>query len=188
MKSKNMKKSVLLVLSLAIILMAAVGGTMAWLAAGSDEVINTFIPAQVSCAVDESFKNGVKSDVRIKNTSDIAAYIRAAVVVNWADEDGNIYGAPVSGGDYTMVLDNTDWFEAGGYYYHKASVAPDGFTGILIASCTETAGKAPEGYRLQVSILAEAIQAAGKNGEGVAAIATVWPVEVIDGTLAARNG
>ena len=86
------KKQKMLVLSLAVVLLVGVGTTIAYLISTPDAVKNVFIPSSVSCAVDEDFANNqVKSNVRVKNTGDIDAYIRAEVVVTWKNENGEIY-------------------------------------------------------------------------------------------------
>ena len=67
---RGMKRSLVLVVSLLALLLAVAGGTLAWLTA-QDSVSNTFTPAHVTCNVEESFNGTAKSDVKIKNTSDI---------------------------------------------------------------------------------------------------------------------
>lgn len=184
MKSKSMKKSTLLVLSLAIILMVAVGGTIAWLVAESNEVVNTFKPASVSCEVAETLEGDIKKEVWVKNTSDIDAYIRATVVVNWVDGSGNVYGTPVSSDDYKITLNvgaDKDWFKGSdGFYYYRASVASEHETTVLFTNCKEVTGNAPVGYHLQVTILAEAIQAAGVDGS-TPAVEKAWPAVKVSG-------
>ena len=170
------KKQKMLVLSLAVVLLVGVGTTIAYLISTPDAVKNVFIPSSVSCAVDEDFANNqVKSNVRVKNTGDIDAYIRAEVVVTWKNENGEIYGAtPVLGRDYSMdlgesekTLEESGWTEKDGFYYCKNKVAKDSFTGILISECKQQQPAPAEGYYLSVEILTSAIQAEGvSDGEG----------------------
>ena len=154
----------MLLTSLVLVLVCAVGAAVAYLVDTTSEVVNTFDPAKVSCEVTETFENDVKTDVAIKNTSDIEAYIRAAIIVTWKNaENGNVYGGmPVKDVDYTISLNGTDWFQGtDGYYYHKKPVPPesqDGRTEVLIYSCSPIAAKTPEGYGLNVEILGSAIQ------------------------------
>ena len=174
------KKPVALV-ALLLLLCCTVAGTLAYLVTSTNSVTNTFTPAHVSTAVDETFENGVKSDVKIKNTGDIDAYIRAAVIINWADAKGNVYGGgtPAAStekvtGDYTISY-NTDgsWKQIGDYWYYTKPVAADSLTEkALIESCAPVAGKAPEGYNLQVTILADGIQS-----EPLTAIKEAWHVD-----------
>ena len=102
--------------------------------------------------------------MRIQNTGDINAMIRASIVVTWKNADGEIYGrAPVAGTDYEMVLDLTNgWSKSSdGFYYWNKPVAPDAFTGVLITSCTAIESNVPDGYSLNVEIIASGIQAEG---------------------------
>lgn len=178
------KKPVALV-ALLLLLCCTVAGTLAYLVDSTDPVTNTFTPAHVSTAVKETFKDGVKSDVKIQNTGDIDAYIRAAVIINWADANGNVYGGgtPAAStkevtGDYTISY-NTDgsWKQIGDYWYYTKPVAADSLTEkALIESCAPVAGKAPEGYDLQVTILADGIQADGVGSNGKTPMEDAWGV------------
>lgn len=189
------KKPVALV-ALLLLLCCTVAGTLAYLVTSTDPVTNTFTPASVTTAVDETFKNGVKSDVKIQNTGDIDAYIRVAVIVNWADDKGNVSGTPVKDSDYVMDLNidtgtttNAPWFKGSdGYYYCKTAVksvkqdTKNCYTPVLIKSCIKATGaQAPAGYDLQVTILADGIQSVPAD-----AVQQAWPaVQVSGGQLTA---
>lgn len=176
---RGMKRSLVLVVSLLALLLVVAGGTLAWLTA-QDSVSNTFTPAHVTCAVEETFKNGTKSDVKIKNTSDIPVYIRASIIVTWKDSDGNVYGQlPVAGTDYTMDIATDGWVLKDGYYYCTSPVAVGDTTGTLINKCVVSAtAEKPNGYDLSVEIIAEAIQSQPDR-----AVEDAWDVTVSDGTL-----
>lgn len=173
------KKPVALV-AILVLLCCAVAGTVAYLVTSTGPVTNTFTPASVTTQVEETFDGTTKSDVRIQNTGNIDAYIRAAVIVNWADAQGNISATPVKTTDYEMDLNivttenpNAPWFQGtDGYYYCKASVAPDGSTPALIDRCIQK-GTAPEGFYLQVTILADGIQSVPAD-----AVQQAWGVTV----------
>ena len=169
------KKPVALV-ALLVLLCCTVAGTLAYLVDKSGPVTNTFTPAHVSTAVDETFKNGVKSDVKIQNTGNIDAYIRAAVIINWADKQGNISATPVNDSDYEMTL-GSGWVKIGDYYYCKTTTAPEASTAPLIISCAKTPSTAvPDGYDLQVTILADGIQADGVGSNGKTPMEDAWGV------------
>lgn len=175
------KKLILLISVVAILILALTAGTtLAWLKASSGPVVNTFEPARVTSQVEEDITNGVKSDVRIKNTSNIDAYIRATVVINWVDKDGNIAAQkPEANKDYKIEYDlSNGWWERDGYYYYSSAVAPDHLTNELIKECTAVAGKAPEGYSLSVEIIADAIQSVPDK-----AVREAWNVTVADGKI-----
>lgn len=156
-----------------------VGGTVAYLVATSDTLSNKFVPAKVSCQVEEVFENGVKEDVQIRNTGDIDAYIRAAVIVTFLSDDGKVLSAsPKEGADYSVTWGADGWQKgADGYWYYKKSVAPGNATSVLLE--TATAMTAPAGYRLHIQIVATAIQAQPEN-----AVKDAWGVHVVSGELA----
>ena len=188
MKGKRVmktKKPVALV-AILVLLCCAVAGTVAYLVTSTDPVTNTFTPASVTTQVEEEFDGTTKSNVRIKNTGNIDAYIRVAVIVNWADDKGNVSGTPVKDSDYVMDLNidtgtttNAPWFKGSdGYYYCKTAVksvkqdTKDCYTPVLIKSCIKATGaQAPAGYDLQVTILADGIQSEPSN-----AVAEAWKV------------
>lgn len=184
-KTKRNKKAIILSGLLIVLMLATAGTTIALLVHQSDDVVNTFEATEVTCSVDEpEWDNGepVKSDVSIKNTGDIDAYIRAAIVITWQDGEGNIYGEyPVENEDYTIELDTTregsEWVYADGYYYFKNKVAADCLTDVLIHEC-EVAKTGPQGYTLHVEILAEAIQADGVSSSTATGGAGRTPVDI----------
>lgn len=176
---RGMKRSLVLVVSLLALLLVVAGGTLAWLTA-QDSVSNTFTPAHVTCNVEESFNGTAKSDVKIKNTSDIPVYIRASIIVTWKDSSGNVYGQlPVKGTDYTMDIAADGWVPKDGYYYCTSPVAVGDTTGTLINKCVVSAtAEKPNGYDLSVEIIAEAIQSQPDR-----AVKDAWGVTVINGML-----
>ncbi len=179
----GMKRSLVLVVSLLALLLVVAGGTLAWLTA-QDSVSNTFTPAHVTCDVDETFDGGTKSDVMIKNTSDIPVYIRASIIVTWKDSSGNVYGQlPVAGTDYTISYD-TGWTRQGDYWYCNSEVAVGTNTPVLINSCTVKAGATiPKDYALSVEIIAEAIQS-----QPARAVQQAWGVTISGGNVTANSG
>ena len=164
------RRRVMLTTTFALVGALAVGGTIAWLTDRVDPVVNEFEPTEVTCAVEETFNSPYKSktEVAVRNTGDVDAFIRAAIVVNWADKNGNIHGTVVpTADDYTLTLaSSTGWTKgADGYYYCEKAIAPDGLTGTLISSCTLNEGVvAPSDYYLAIDIVVDAIQADGSDG------------------------
>lgn len=150
-------------LALALVLTLSVGGTIAYLITGTDSVENTFTPAEMSIVIHENgtggkgdFDRKEKTNVYVENTSQADVYIRAAIVINWQDDNGNVVAEPVSENDYTMTL-GTGWIPQNGYYYCTAADAQNQTkTSQLIVSC---APKGTPKYHLSVSVLAQAIQA-----------------------------
>ena len=150
-------------------LVATIGGTMAWLTTNTAGLTNIFTPANVYIEVVEDFSDPtVKKDVYIangtkKNPSEADVYIRATIVANWQDSNGNVLAEPAEEGedkDYTLTLSSTGWTKQGDYYYCTGVNTADGkenCTAVLIEKCVQNHTKA--GYNLVVTVLAQAIQA-----------------------------
>jgi len=172
MMNKN-NKSILALTLAALLLTVAVSGTLAYLVDVTPEVKNTFTPARVTCDVVETFANNVKSSVMIKNTGTTSAYIRAMVVANWCDADGNI----VEPFDVSSYLANgqNNWVKSGNYYYYQNVVAADGLTGELLVNPIKQ-GTPPAGAdHLVVTIVCQAVQSEPKT-----AVTQAWGSNTAD--------
>lgn len=183
-KRSRAKKPLAALVALVLIIGAVVGGTLAYLAARTDAIVNTFNPAKVDITVEEDFKGSTKKDVKITNTGDTEVYIRATYVVTWKDAAENVYPEqPQPGVDYNISLNlEQGWFYYNGYYYYTAPVAPLASTGVLIDLCTPVTGRAPEGYTLSVNVLASAIQSVPAEAVGQA-----WGVSIAPGSVTAYS-
>lgn len=160
-----------LILSLCLIFALAVGTTFALLKANTDPVTNTFTAAKSDIKIDEDVTGGQKKSIVVKNTGTAVSYVRVKLVMNWVDENGNVSAEPVN--ITPSITDN--WFEQGGIYYYTKPVAPVGKTENLLKAdspITEPADK-PAGCHLEVTVLAESIQAAPS-----AAVQQSWGVGV----------
>ena len=136
-------------LALVLILVCTVGGTVAYLVAHTDPVVNTFTPGEVSCQVEEKFEgNNVKTEAVVKNTGNVPAYIRVAVVANTIDGEGNITGMETLEEDW---LNTAEWTEVDGFYYYNGVVQPNAETANLLNANIDLTD-------IQVTILASAIQ------------------------------
>ena len=182
------RKALFALVSVLVLVFAAVGVTVAYLQTQTEPLENQFTPAKVSCKVEETFEDNVKSNVTIQNTGDTDAFIRVAVVANWVQTDENssvtsVYAQqPVAGTDYTLTLAddvNEKWLkDSNGFYYYKDAVQPNEVTAVLIEKCKPIEGKAPAGYTLAVEIVASAIQA---SPETVAE--EYWHISVENGEI-----
>lgn len=182
------RKALFALVSVLVLVFAAVGVTVAYLQTQTDPLENEFTPAKVSCKVDETFDGNIKSDVFIQNTGDTDAFIRVAIVANWVQIGENssvtsVYAQqPVLDVDYTLTLAddvNEKWLkDSNGFYYYQDAVQPNEVTAILIEECKPIAGKAPAGYKLAVEIVASAIQA---SPETVAE--KYWHISVENGEI-----
>lgn len=177
----KMSKSVIILLCAVLICAVTVGTTLAFIFAKAPPVVNEFEPVFVSCSVEEGFVNNVKSNVRVRNTGDISAYIRACVVICWVSEtDGSINGAsPVKDRDYLITYSDSWTQGSDGFYYFTSPVAAGDATDILIydARPAEDAD-IPEGYKLSVQIVASAIQA-----QPAEAVSSAWGATISNGQL-----
>lgn len=176
-------KIVSIIVALFLFIGIATPITYAYLQQRTPRVVNTFTPGSVATEIIETFDNKIKTNVKIQNKGNVPAFIRAAIIVNWVDDDGN-YAAeePVEIEDYSISINDTEWFiGADGYYYHKEPVNPDDFTSVLIESAKPLNDK--EGYTLSIEILGSGIQAMPSK-----AVVEVWPVIVKDdGTIIERR-
>lgn len=165
-----------LILSLCLIFALAVGTTFALLKANTDPVTNTFTAAESKITIEEKTDNGSKSEIYVKNEGTATSYVRVKLVMNWVSNDDSktISATPVK---IMVDYDNTNWFEQGGIYYYTKPVAPASATSnnvtsnLLQTPITQT--NAPEGYHLEVTVLAESIQAAPSE-----AVTDSWHVDV----------
>lgn len=202
---KYINKKSIIIASVMLLLLVAVGTTIAYIFTETEPVENTFNPSKVSCAVVEKGYEPVsgeiqnisdkKSNVQIKNTGDTDAYIRVEVVVNWMNADGTRVWAtkPVEAvegadGDYTITYNLEDgWFDGGdGFYYYSKAVSPEELTTILIneAKQLKSAPQTPDGiqYYLSIEIVASAIQSTPET-----VVAEQWGVTVNDGVITPKS-
>ena len=112
------------------------------------------------------------ADFTETNTGNIDALVRATVVVNWVgvDDEGD---EVVFIGETPAVTYGTDWtvltVDGVEYCFYNGAVAPGAKTSPLITGVADA--EAPDGYKLQITVLTEAIQA-----EPAAAHQSAWHV------------
>ena len=158
-------RSSALIIALALILVLAVGGTVAYIFTQTGPVINTFTPADAKITVDEQTSNNQKTSITVVNNSTgVPVYIRVALVANMIDKDENVTGA-ASVPTFTL---GDNWIVGNdGYYYYTEPIPVGGSTGNLL----EKAMTLDE--NMQVVVLADAIQAIPKQ-----AVIDAWGVTV----------
>lgn len=143
----------------AVLLMGFVGSSLAWLMDSTPKVKNEFIPGDVTPEVTEGFDGNVKSDVKIQNTGNVDAYIRAKLVFSWQNEAGEVLGVAPTSDDYTISWTKEGWVDGpGGYYYYTTPVVPGGSTKVLATGIMQVSPNPADGYTLHVEVLAESIQ------------------------------
>lgn len=167
-----------LILSLCLIFALAVGTTFALLKANTDPVTNTFTAAKSKITIEEKTDNGIKSEIYVKNEGTATSYVRVKLVMNWVDGNGNV----VSGNNLPKVTlkEGSDWFLGtdGIYYYTKPVARNCQTSNLLDGNPIKQPEGAPDGYHLEVTVLAESIQAAPST-----AVEGAWAVKVVNGVL-----
>ena len=187
----NIKKARRMVICafVAVLLVAAItaGSVVAYLKLNTGTVQNDFsVAPEHTPVIDESFDGTIKQDVKVDiGNPGYAVYVRAAIVITWKNTDGNVLGqAPVKDADYVIELNTEAWFEEGGFYYCRNYVNSDSGSGndspVLIESVKLKDGAVvPAGYTLNVEIITQTIQAAGKTDDTeTPAVTDAWGITV----------
>lgn len=170
-RKKNIKP-ILLLTSLLLVITAIVGGTIAFLHTTTEEVVNTFEPTRVPIKVDEDFDGNTKSNVTIQNVGTTDAYIRAKIVVNWVDNEGNIVvGKKLPAVEEITVGRSEKWHTFGDYFYYTDVVNAGSETDKLID--TYSYPKKEDEPSLQIEILAQSVQS-----EPEEAVKDLWGVTI----------
>ena len=162
------KKPLTLFVALVLLLTLAVGGSLAWLVS-NDDVTNTMEPGKVPIEIVEQIEGTTKTSITIKNTGNIDAYIRVAVVANAVDENGNV----TVGTAPTYTVDRSKWTPIGDYYYYNGIVEPQGTTGDTTAPLFTGPVDFANG---EINILAESIQVLGGVTSDGRASVDAWGV------------
>lgn len=177
-------KPATLLLSLLLIFGVVACGTLSYIFVSSVILNNSLKVVSVSSEVVETFDRTTKSNTKIKNTGDIDAWIRVAIVPTWEVYENNIFKAvneSANLGDLNISINTSSWFERNGFYYCKTKVAPNESTPVLINSAsvrTNSVGYLA-GYQMNLQILCEAIQA-----EPETTVTNAWPaVNVVGSNL-----
>ena len=169
----RMNRTAVLLIAIILLISTAVGSTVAFLATKTEPVENAFEYANVSCEVMQDRDTEGSSIVKVENTGTISAYIRAAVVVNWMDTDGNIAASVPEGYSYDLTYSSGSWAQGtDGFFYYLLPVAPGALTEGNLLTCTVACPEDPE-YTLSVEVLTEAIQ-----GTPASAVNEAWNVKV----------
>lgn len=168
----RMNRTAVLLIAIILLISTAVGSTVAFLATKTKPVENSFEYANVSCKVTQNCDTD-GSIVQVKNTGTISAYIRADVVANWIDVDGNIAASVPEGYSYDLTCSSGSWAQGkDGFFYYLLPVAPGALTEGSLLTCTVACPEDPE-YTLSVEVLTEAIQSTPAS-----AVNEAWNVAV----------
>lgn len=152
--------------------------------------INETVATAVPGTTDPDVLYDIKKDVTVTlDSNSFSAYVRAAIVVNWVDKDGNVFATKPTENDYILKLNlpepPNDDLAAGqwrlgkdNFYYYTSPVIDGGTTEILIEEARVADGVIPPaGYSLSVQIAAQTIQAIGTTDtDDVLAVVDAWGV------------
>lgn len=144
-----------MILATVTLLALAIGGTVAWLNAKTDPVVNSFSYGKITTEIKEEFKDNVKTNVAATNTGTADAFIRIKLVSYRTNGEGQRIGgaAPLQ-----SFAPGDNWVKYGDYYYYTLPVAPNHSTEILVKTITlKTYDDADGGYQ-SLDVMAEAIQ------------------------------
>ena len=168
-----------LILSTLLLVVLAIGGTIAWLSTKDEPITNTFTPSHVTCEVTENFNGTVKSNVNVKNTGDTEAYIRVKLVTYRTNDDGQHIGGTAEIPTFTL---GAGWAYYEGYYYYTLPVAPGEQPKTNLTDSMTLTGtyNDADGGKQVIEVMAEAIQS-----QPTTAVTQSWGVPVgNDGNLA----
>lgn len=141
------KRRIVMILAVVLLLTCTVGGTLAYFMDFESSASHLSI-GKVDC----SATIGENQTITVTNTGNVPAYIRVKVLASWVSETETnviVYGQP------TLTITADDWTLGNdGFYYYNATVA----AGASVTLSFQVPSEKPEGCRVKVDVLAEAIQ------------------------------
>lgn len=153
--AKGRKPGLLIPILAVVLLLGLITAGVAYYLQETGGATASYQLAQVSCQVDEVFDGSEKTEIKVKNTSNVPAYIRVRLVSYWETPSGKIAGRSspelnVSAADGWRDLGDNTWL-------YTKPVEPGKSTGNLLKEPLAMEVDA-EGYIPVVKVLAEAIQ------------------------------
>ena len=186
-KLNNRQRAILITAVVILVISLSAGGVYAYLKWNAGKVDNSFTHQNdLDPTIVETFDGNAKTNVAVNvGNRGYSVYVRVAVVPTWVatgSSDQVHATAPVAGVDYTISLNTTDWFlGSDGYYYHKQPVNNGQTSSVLINECRPVAENVPDGFDLNVKVIAQVVQALGTtDGGNVPAVQDAWKVVNVD--------
>lgn len=188
----------IIVAAVIVVVCAIATPTLAYFIRFAGELGDEIMPGEaysLNFKVSSDTKKLENLQVAVKEQGDNSypVYVRATIVVTWQDESGNVYFSKPTEDDYAIVINNNVWKKQGEYYYCTTPVNPyttdpngtssNGLTPIFINSVTVKRDLKPseeESYAINVEVIAQTIQAIGKDGSNYA-WQDAWGITSIDG-------
>lgn len=120
--------------------------------------------ADLAVAVDETFDGSVKANVGAKNTGGKIEFVRATIVANWVDEDGNICencdfvhdGDNLAG--YLSSGCNWEYNPSDGFYYYSKAIVPGAVTQGKIFTSYTTPEAPEDGLHLEMAVVVQGVE------------------------------
>ena len=178
----NRRKSLFLIAMVALLLTFTVSGTIAWLAASTGELVNTFTPGKIDTELEEEFDNQAKTKIVVKNAEDstVPVFVRVSVtgyyVKDVLDADNQPTGEVVIVEPWGGLTDGQmgeGWLKGSdGFYYYSTSVAPRASTSNLLKSGINLL-KRDDGSYPVINVVHQSIQYTP-----VSAVNGAWPAVV----------
>ena len=171
-----------LLLSMVLLIVIAIGGTVAYLVTKDEPVKNTFTPSHVACKVTEEFDGKEKKNVNVENIGDTEAYIRVKLVTYRVNDQNQHIGGAADIPDFTP---GTNWVEFGDYYYYTLPVKPGEKPAYDLIDQMTLKGSYTDadGGKQVIEVMAEAIQSGPQQ-----AVEQAWGVSITEGSVVALSG
>lgn len=185
---KYSKKTATALICLIVVATIATSATLAFIVVKTAQLINQFQAGEIHVTV-----NSAAATFTVDEDSDVSAYVRVAIVVNYQDALGSIYRVGAEKDLHYQLNENlngTNWIKGSdGYYYYKSPVAAGNTTQALPVTVTSLSlpqgAEDPTGggkYKLAVTYVATAVQASPTS-----AVVEAWDVTLSGDQITAVN-
>lgn len=179
-------KGVTAIMGLLLAVAVTAGGTLAWLQAHTEPVVNTFTMGKVDPGIDEEFDGSIKKNIEVSNTNGVPAYVRVKLLFTWQGDDaeagtdaanpgtpGTVVPVPVTENDIAWEWGAGDKWKKGsdGFYYYTEPLT--GKSDNLLNSVSVKDTETGRTYHLGLNILVDAVQATPADAAN-----QTWGVEV----------
>lgn len=150
-----MKKPIIrILLSVLLVAVVAVGGTLAYLVASDSPLLNTFSLMKIDTEVEEPTTPGSaeSKEPTVKNSGTADVYVRAIAYVVMVDEDTQEeYANPTLAAYVHPQYDEINWENhTDGYYYYKGKLNPGKETAPLFNGVTVEGMPTDQKFRVYI--------------------------------------
>lgn len=153
---------------IALIVLGAIVGIKSLFTPENKQQVNTFVASYIEVETEEFWGEGIRH-IRVRNISDIDAYVRCTPIFTVRDSDGNICDAILRDDDI-MNINYDAWVRIGSYYYCRKPVPAGKYSPFFIEGVKE---KTDEGNTIELKILVSAI-----DSTDPATVTAHWGIEI----------